>query len=397
LLRDRTGGTPVLPYLCDALLWLGGIGAALRAAWWPAHGSSPGARESKPCFCSPPLKRWATVPVIHPNARREPVVYRSESPIHNRIAVLVAFHSDSPTPKYAPEGKQMFGDARSAGLPGLPTYDLLAIDLDGTLLDSEHHVPPRNRAALHAAHEAGLKIVVCTGRSYTETRPILNEINLDLDAAVTVGGALLTEVATGRTIDSTAIELEIALEAAEWFLERGYTVLWLRDATTAGFDGYLIEAARRHPVIDRWFGATPCRMHELSGLPTDGQPPLRVTIVDEIEVLDQVSAEFRRVFDGRLTSNVICVPAYGFTVLEAFDAAVDKWYGIQKLCGRWAIDPARTVAVGDDVNDLPMIEHAGLGVAVANAKPAVKRVAGRVVAANDECGIADFIEELLRG
>jgi HAD superfamily hydrolase (TIGR01484 family) len=276
-------------------------------------------------------------------------------------------------------------------------YDLLAIDLDGTLLDAEHHVPPRNRAALHAAHEAGLKIVVCTGRSYTETRPILNELDLDLDATVTVGGALLTEVATGRTIEATEIDLAVALESTAWFLERGYTVVWLRDASTAGFDGYLIEASRRHAVLDRWFAMTPCRMKELSGPPTDGEAPLRVTIVDEIEVLEGICTEFRSAFDGRLTSNVIRVPTYGFTVLEAFDAAVDKWYGIEKLCGRWRLDPARTVAIGDDVNDLPMIERAGLGVAVANAKPAVARAAGRIVAANDECGVAELIEELLRG
>jgi Cof subfamily protein (haloacid dehalogenase superfamily) len=287
-------------------------------------------------------------------------------------------------------------NARGEELGIAHAYDLLAIDLDGTLLDSEHHVPPRNRAALHAAHEAELKIVVCTGRSYTETRPILNEIDLDLDATVTVGGALLTEVATGRTIDATAIHLAVALESTQWFLERGYTVVWLRDASTAGFDGYLIEAARRHPVIDRWFAMTPCRMRELTTLPSDGEAPLRVTIVDEIEALDRVSTEFHRAFDGRLTSNVIRVPTYGFTVLEAFDVSVDKWNGIEKLCRRWGIDSARTVAIGDDVNDLPMVARAGLGVAVANAKPAVKQVAGRVVAANDECGVADFIQELLR-
>lgn len=288
-------------------------------------------------------------------------------------------------------------DTRSRPLPHATPYNLLAIDLDGTLLDSTHRLPPRNRAALHAAHEAGLRIAVCTGRSYTETRPILDQIGLDLDASVTVGGALLTEIATGKTIDYTAIELDVALEAARWLLERGYTVVWLRDASTAGFDGYLIDAPRRHPAIDRWFGITPCRMRKLAKLPDDGQPPLRITVVDEIEVLDTVSAEFTRAFDGRLTSNVIRVPTYDFTVLEAFDATVDKWAGIAKLCQRWNIHPGRTVAVGDDVNDLPMIQNAGLGVAVANAKPAVKRAAARVVAENNQCGVADLIEQLLRG
>jgi Cof subfamily protein (haloacid dehalogenase superfamily) len=275
--------------------------------------------------------------------------------------------------------------------------ELLAIDLDGTLLDSGHRLAPRCRAALHAAHESGLRIVLCTGRSYTETRPILNEIGLDLDATVTVGGALLSDARTGKTIDRTEIALDVALESAAWLRGRGYTVMWLHDASTAGFDGYLIDAPRRHPAIDRWLEVTPCQMRVVNALPDEGEPPLRITVVDDIEVLDVVSAEFQRAFDRRMTNNVIKVPTYGFTVLEAFDAAVDKWYGIEKLCRRWDIDPRRTVAVGDDVNDLPMVQKAGLGVAVANAKPAVKAAAGRIIASNDECGVADLVEQLLQG
>lgn len=275
------------------------------------------------------------------------------------------------------------------------SYDLLAIDLDGTLLDTSHHVPARNRAALHAAHEAGYKIVVCTGRSFTETRPILAEIGLDLDAAITVGGALLTEVASGRTLEAAAIPLEIARDAAGWLLERDYAVMWLRDAYTAGFDGYIINEARIHPAIQRWFKMTPCEMRATDDPPLKGESPLRLTVVDDIAALDRISEEFGRTFDGRLTHNVIRVPTYGFTVLEAFAASVSKWNGIIRLCERWALDPRRSVAVGDDVNDLPMIRAAGLGVAVANAKPAVLQAAALRVAANDDCGVAELIEQLL--
>ena len=280
-------------------------------------------------------------------------------------------------------------------MPAQAEYDLLAIDLDGTLLDTQHRLPDRNRAALHAAHEAGLRVVVCTGRCYTETRPILDRIGLDLDAAITVGGALLTEVATGKTLQSTQIALDLALTAARWFTARDYSVIWLRDAREAGFDGYLIQAGLRHPAIDRWLAITPCRMREIAALPTDGMPPLRVNVVDDINALDRVSAAFRRQFDGRMAFNVIRVPAYGFTVLEAFAAGVDKWFGITQLCARWGVDPARTVAIGDDVNDLPMIQNAALGVAVANARPEVRRAARRQVAANDACGVADLIDEIL--
>ena len=275
------------------------------------------------------------------------------------------------------------------------SYELLAVDLDGTLLDSQHAVPSRSRDALHAAHESGLKIVLCTGRSFTETRPILEQIGLDFDATVTVGGALLTEVATGRTIDSTPIDLDTARQAADWLLSRGHTVLWLCDASELGFDGHLLDTGQRHAAIRYWLKVTPCRMEAHSGLPADCRAPLRLTAVDDIHVLDRVSREFERQFDGCLTSNVIRVPNYGFTVLEAFDSAVNKWYGIEKLCRRWRIDPRRTVAVGDDVNDVAMLHHAGLGVAVANAKPAAKKAARRVVASNDECGVADLVAELL--
>ena len=87
---------------------------------------------------------------------------------------------------------------------GASSFKLLAVDLDGTLLDSAHRVPARNRAALHRAHQAEIKIVLCTGRSFTETRPILDEIGLDLDASVTAGGAILTDVATSKTIAPAA-------------------------------------------------------------------------------------------------------------------------------------------------------------------------------------------------
>lgn len=274
-------------------------------------------------------------------------------------------------------------------------YDLLAIDLDGTLLNRRHRLPRRNRDALHAAHEAGLRIVVCTGRSFTETRPILDEIGLDLDAAITVGGALLTDIALGRTIDRTEIDLVVALESARWLRERGYAVLWLYDAFEVGFDGYLIDPERRHPAVERWFEITPCKMEWADALPDDGRRPLRVTVVDDIKALDQVASDFQQRFDGRMSSNVIRVPMYGFTVFEAFDAAVNKWYGIERLCRRWGVDPRRTVAIGDDVNDLPMIENAGLGVAVANAVDGVKAVAGRMVASNEEGGVAELIEYLL--
>jgi Cof subfamily protein (haloacid dehalogenase superfamily) len=273
---------------------------------------------------------------------------------------------------------------------------LLAVDLDGTLLNREHTLSARNRAALHRAHDAGIRIVLCTGRAFTETRPILDLIGLDLDAAVSVFGALVSDVQTGRTLNRTPIDGETANAAATWFREQGYPVLWLNDADETGHDGYMLSGPNRHPAVDAWIERTTCRVQELAALPADAAPPLRLSIIDESEVLDGISVKLHAAFDGRLTHNVLHAPPYRLSLIEAFAARVNKWYGIEHLCRRWDIDPARTVAVGDDVNDIAMLRHAGLGVAVANAKPAVVDVADRITDSNDEDGVAALIDKLLQ-
>jgi Cof subfamily protein (haloacid dehalogenase superfamily) len=278
-----------------------------------------------------------------------------------------------------------------------PAFELLAVDLDGTLLDSAHRVPGRNRVALHRVHQAGVKIVLCTGRSFTETRPILDEIGLDLDAAVTAGGAILTDVATSRTIERSPIPHDDARAATKWFQQRGYAVLWLYDPDEAGFDGYDIAGPRRHANYDRWLARTPCQVRGIAHIPDDGFAPVRVTIVDEASVLTQVSAEFAARFEGRLTHNFLRVPTADAMIIEAFAWTVDKWNAVRKLCRRWRIDPRNTVAIGDDVNDLQMIRHAGLGAAVANGSRAVKDVARRITGSNDDCGVADLLDELVDG
>lgn len=273
--------------------------------------------------------------------------------------------------------------------------DLLAVDLDGTLLDSAHALPEPNRAALHRAHDAGIRVVLCTGRSYTETTPILARIGLDLDATVTVFGAIVTDVATGRTLDRSPIALEVAREVTTWFGRRDYPVLWLTDQDETGHDGYLVRGPNRHPAVDAWLARSPCRVQEVDHLPAAAAAPVRLSIIDDDAPLDKVSVALRAAFDGRLVHNVLHAPPYRLSLIEAFAPHVNKWYGIAKLCQRWSIDPRHTVAVGDDVNDIDMLRHAGLGFAMANARPAVQAAADRVTASNDDCGVARLIDELL--
>lgn len=272
---------------------------------------------------------------------------------------------------------------------------LIAIDLDGTLLDSRGKLPERNRDALHRAHQAGLKVVLCTGRSYVETRPVIDDIGLDLDATVTVGGALITDVQSGATIEAAGIEPPLARRVGEWFRERSYAILWLHDRNAAGFDGFAIDGRRRHKAIDVWLARSGCEMRSIAELPQIEHAPLRITILDGEPELESLAVAMRSAFGESVSHNLIHVPAYDFSVIETFGGSVNKWYGIVRLCARWGIDPRATAAVGDDVNDVPMLQSAGRGFAVANARPAALAAAPLRTARNDDCGVADVIDEIL--
>lgn len=272
---------------------------------------------------------------------------------------------------------------------------LVAIDLDRTLLDCDGKLPRRNRATLHAAHLAGHRIVLCTGRTLAETRPILQQIDLDLDAAITVGGALISSVADGRTLRRIALRGELSRELAGWLRERGYPVVWIHDPTEYGFDGYLIRRGPMHPALERWLAMVPCKIRVFDDLPASTEGALRVSVVDDTPTLRRLAGPFADRFASRVNHNVIDVPSYSFTVLEAFERSVDKWNAVRALCDLWHLPPADTIALGDDVNDVTMLREAGCGVAVANAHPDALAAAHRTTAANDDCGVALALEDLL--
>ena len=102
-------------------------------------------------------------------------------------------------------------------------------------------------------------------------------------------------------------------------------------------------------------------------------------------------------FPGQLSVHVIRSPRYRDWLCEIAPAGVTKWSGIMAVAREWGLGAAEICAVGDDVNDLPMIRAAGLGVAMGNAVAEVQAAADRVVGTSDASGMADVAELLLAG
>lgn len=274
-------------------------------------------------------------------------------------------------------------------------YDLIAIDLDGTLLDDASNVPERNRAALHRAHAAGMHVVLCTGRAFPETQSTIAALGLDLDTVVSVFGAVVTDVRTRTTLHYTPLDPQIAREVTHWFAEHDYAVLWLFDPDPTGVEGYVIRGARRHLAVDGYVALSPCRIEEVDAPPPAGPAPARVSIVDDPGDLADLAPQLRDRFGDRVAFNLLAARAWNFTVIEVFHPHVNKWFGIEHVCRRFGVDPRRTIAFGDDTNDIAMLKHAGLGVAMGNARDEIKAIADRVTGVNNDAGVAAFLETII--
>ncbi len=275
---------------------------------------------------------------------------------------------------------------------------LLAIDVDGTLLDSSNRLPNANREALHRAHDAGLTICLCTGRCYTETRPVIEDIGLDLDVAICVFGAMMSDARTGRTLRRWPIPRKTVLRLLDFFTARGYPVLMLQDPTLAGVDYYQLAGSRNAKAYEQWLELVPTTTRHVTRWLDDAPEPLRIGVIEDPQEIDRVHAELIAEFPPtEVKCNAIFAPNYGLHVLECFAPYVNKWFAVSQLARDRGIDESQVVAIGDDVNDLEMIRFAGISVAMGNAVPGVRAAARYHTATNDEAGVAVFIDRLLTG
>ncbi len=274
-------------------------------------------------------------------------------------------------------------------------YRMIAIDLDGTLLDPKGNVTPATKAAVHRALAAGLLICFATGRNWTESRAVLESV-AHYDSAVFVSGAMVIDTKQQVTLHKTAMDPTLAAELCKTLEDMGHAALALQDAGEAGTD-YLITAnAPVNNATSQWMKATASTVHEIPSLGNyPHQHTIRVGIVAEPPEIARVKAAINDRFGGRALCQSLYVPAYTVEVLEIFDPAVNKWEGILHVARRHDILPHQIVAVGDDVNDLPMIQNAGLGVAMGNARPEVLAAAKRVIKPNTQDGLAQFLDELV--
>lgn len=275
-------------------------------------------------------------------------------------------------------------------------YRMVAIDLDGTLLSPYGEVTPRAKAAIHRCLSAGLLVCFATGRNWTESRTVLDAV-AHYDTAVFVGGAMVVDTKHRMTLHRTMMDPALAGEICGYFERTGQAALALQDTGAAGVD-YLVSAnVPLNDATSGWMNITAAHVHWVPTLapPQAHEHTVRVGIVALPQQTQAAKRDLEATHADRIMVHSLFVPAYGVEVLEVFDPSVNKWAGLLHVARHHGIEPEQIIAIGDDLNDLAMIENAGLGVAMGNARPEVLAIADRVIGSNAEEGLAAFLEELL--
>lgn len=275
-------------------------------------------------------------------------------------------------------------------------FRILALDVDGTLLDRDGRLRPRTAAAVARAAAAGIRPVLCTGRRYRRALPIAEQLGIDAPI-VCNSGAIVKNPRDHGTLWRADFESELAVEALALFVEHDQPcVVFTDDAHDqpdfvvtgfptgrAEFDDYIAQN-RQHARIDpEWFERSV------------RNPMFHIFAVGSLAEM----LTFERIVLERLgiraRTFVQRTSRYLGTMCELLHPDASKWSAIAHLAESWGISADEVCAVGDDFNDVPMIRHAGLGVAMGHAPAEVLAVADHVTGDHDSEGVAIFVEEFL--
>ena len=241
---------------------------------------------------------------------------------------------------------------------------------------------PRTRAAIAATRAAGIHVLLVTGRMFQAVRPYALEAGLD-DPVVCYQGAVVAEPVSGRWLRHVPIALDVAREAIAALNDEGF-----------GLNCYVgdeLYVAKVTPAARRYADFQHLQLHAVGNLlEWLDEPPTKLVVIDDPDVLDDLKQRMIARFDGRLYISK-SLPYF----LEFASPDVTKAAGLDFLAEHLGFSRERTVAFGDGENDVELIDWAAYGVAVANAHERVKEIADLVCPSVDEEGVAQVLEAFL--
>ena len=274
-----------------------------------------------------------------------------------------------------------------------PPIRLIAIDIDGTLLDPQFRISARNLSALQNAHANGIEIILATGRRHDYAMPVARELGLPV-WLISSNGALIRSSA-GETFYADRLPASTAIKLIRHMEDfRGNAVITF---DRPGHDALVLERVDELTrSISRWIETNSAYIRYVSPL-EDAlvEDPIQAMYCGTVERM--IAAQERLSQAGFLSEITILRTQYDhrdLCILDVLNRDCSKGHALRRWAERHGIPREQVMAIGDNYNDLEMLEYAGLPIIMGNASEELRQSGWKVTASNAESGVAAAVEQL---
>ncbi len=280
-----------------------------------------------------------------------------------------------------------------------PPVRLVAIDMDGTLLPTfAQKLSRRNAQAVKTAQTAGITVAIATGRRTAYTVPLLEGLDLRADTPLITSNGAVTRTLGGEALDRCQLQARVARALCPLLRPFG-TLVFTFDRLHRG-ELVLEDMEQAHKRIEIWVEANRNAIevvYPLEKALPDGEDPIQGMVTGSIDRMKQAENALRQSpWHGFCECIRTEYPARDLSILDLLPPGVSKGWALERLAARLGVDRKETMAIGDNWNDVDMLEWAGQSVLMGNAAfelRAKARMRGwKQAPPNDEDGVAVILE-----
>ncbi len=271
---------------------------------------------------------------------------------------------------------------------------LIAIDIDGTLLNSKVELSQENRDALRRAHEAGIEIMLGTGRRHDFALPIAQSLGFDLWLMSSNGA--VTRSTAGETFHRDLLPKATAIRLAQAMRKyRNYMVVTF-DRLSKG--AIVCENHDQlYGVIQRWMEKNAPFIEYISPIEDAlTEDPIQAMFCGPVELMDRAQEELAACgFSHDFTALRTQYGHRDLCIVDILNAGCSKGHALERWANHRGIDRSEVMAIGDNYNDIEMLTFAGHPVIMGNASDDLKQNGWRVALHHDEHGVAAIVDQVL--
>ncbi len=271
-------------------------------------------------------------------------------------------------------------------------YKLLALDIDGTLLNSQSALTPRTKAAiLRVREKEDVTVVLATGRRLTNTWPFVDDLALTAPVVVH-NGVVVFDPQEGRTIHQRGIDMACAQDIVDKLDSLGINYV-VYTGESAGERVIAPAGSWEEPeeLLTYYLGER-AEFVEKVALSTN---PVRISLIDRVAKVDTFYESFARVYGDSMNAMLFGTERNVWRGIEIIPGDCNKGAGVAFVAESLGVQSGEVMAIGDNVNDIEMILWAGLGIAMENGSLLLKEKAQIIAPSHDHDGVARMIEEFL--